>query len=92
MITLEECVAAFVEARSARPVWPGVAERFRPATIANGYQLQRAVHQRLGSQGVKRVGYKVGSTSPAGQRLFGLSEPIYAGIFDSTRADDLASS
>jgi 2-keto-4-pentenoate hydratase len=90
MSRLEECVSAFVEARSTRPLWTGVPEHLRPATIDDGYRLQQAIYHRLARQGVARAGYKIGSTSAAGQRLFGLKEPIYAGIFDSSRAGTLA--
>jgi 2-keto-4-pentenoate hydratase len=90
MVRLEESVAAFVEARSSPPLWTGVPNSVRPATIEDGYRLQRAIHHRLGTRGVSRVGYKIGSTSVAGQRVFGLSEPIYAGIFKTSRADTLA--
>jgi len=90
MVRLEESVSAFVEARSAPPRWSCVPKNLRPATVDDGYRLQRAIHQRLGMRGISRVGYKIGSTSAAGQRVFGLSEPIYAGIFNTSRTDTLA--
>ena len=90
MIQLDDAVSAFVAARATRPHWPGVPIALRPTTIAEGYRLQRAIHTRLGAQGIQRVGYKVGSTSPANQRPWGLHEPVYAGIFTDTRTDGLA--
>jgi 2-keto-4-pentenoate hydratase len=86
----EDSVQAFVNARAKRPSWAGIAEQFRPATIRDGYRLQQAIHAQLGAAGHPRVGYKIGSTSAAGQRTFGLAEPVYAGLFDSGRSPTLA--
>jgi 2-keto-4-pentenoate hydratase len=85
-----ESVHAFAQARGRRPGWPGIDERLRPATIEDGYRLQDAVHARLAAAGDARVGWKVGSTSAAGQRGFGLQEPVYAGLFASNRSPSLA--
>ncbi len=57
MTDLDASVSAFAEARSARPAWPGVPEAVRPASIAEGYQLQQAIHRRLATQGERRAGY-----------------------------------
>jgi 2-keto-4-pentenoate hydratase len=89
MTNLEDAVTAFIEARAARPHWPGVPERLRPQTIADAYRLQQVIHARLATQGITRTGYKIGSSSAASQRPFGLKEPVYAGIFSDTRADTL---
>jgi 2-keto-4-pentenoate hydratase len=83
-------IHAFVHARTHRPAWPGIEQPLRPATIEDGYRLQAAIHQRLVDEGDKRVGWKVGSTSAAGQRGFGLKEPVYAGLFASDRSASLA--
>jgi 2-keto-4-pentenoate hydratase len=90
MTNLEDAVASFIDARTERPRWPGVPAHLRPATVADAYRLQQAIHRRLGAQGVARLGYKIGSSSAASQRPFGLDEPVYAGIFNDTRADTLA--
>jgi 2-keto-4-pentenoate hydratase len=86
----EESVQAFVRARSKRPGWPDIAARLRPATIADGYRLQDAVHRRLAATGDTRIGWKVGSTSASGQRGFGLQEPVYAGLLASDRSASLS--
>lgn len=83
---MDASIEAFVAARRQRPVWPGIAVPLRPKTIEEAYRLQAAVHGRVGG----RVGYKVGSTSAAGQRVFGLEEPIYAGLFAADRSASLA--
>jgi 2-keto-4-pentenoate hydratase len=90
MNNLEEAVTAFVDARAARPGWPGVPQQVRPANLDDAYRLQAAIHARLAAQGVTRLGYKIGSSSAAAQRPFGLHEPVYGGIFDDTRFDTLA--
>ena len=84
-IDAEEQIETFIAARGLRPSWSEIESDLRPQTIAEGYRLQSAIHQRIGG----RVGYKVGSTSAAGQRLFGLQEPVYAGLFATDRSADL---
>lgn len=90
MSTLDDTAAAFVAARTARPHWFGVDPALRPTTIEDGYRVQQRIHTRLAGEGIARLGYKIGSTSAANQRPWGLSEPIYAGIFTDTRSDTLA--
>jgi 2-keto-4-pentenoate hydratase len=90
MSTLDDTAAAFVAARAARPHWSGVDTALRPATIEDGYRVQQRIHTRLAEQGVTRLGYKIGSTSADNQRPWGLSEPVYAGIFTDTQSDTLA--
>jgi 2-keto-4-pentenoate hydratase len=86
----QDSVQAFVQARGVRPRWPDIAAQLRPATVEAGYQLQNAAHAQLAAAGDARVGWKVGSTSAAGQRGFGLQEPVYAGLFASCRSSSLA--
>jgi 2-keto-4-pentenoate hydratase len=66
-----DAAAAFIDARASRPHWPGVPASLCPTTITEAYQVQQAIHARLATQGVKRIGYKIGSTSPANQRPWG---------------------
>jgi 2-keto-4-pentenoate hydratase len=87
---LDDAASAFVSARQSRPHWPGVLAELRPATLDEGYQVQQAIHAQLATHGVRRLGYKIGSTSAANQRPWGLLEPVYAGIFTDTHADTLA--
>jgi 2-keto-4-pentenoate hydratase len=86
----QESVQAFVQARTHRPEWPNIEQSLRPTTIEDGYRLQAAVHERLATEGDKRVGWKVGSTSASGQKGFGIQEPVYAGLFASDRSPSLA--
>lgn len=82
-------IEAFLAAHGQRPAWPGIAEDLRPNSIADAYRLLHAVHDRLDAAGNKRLGWKVGSTSVAGQRIWGLSEPVYAGLFAADQSPDL---
>jgi 2-keto-4-pentenoate hydratase len=85
-----DIIEAFVQARDARPVWPAAALQRRPDTIDDGYILQAAVHRQLAARGDRQVGWKVGATSAPGQRAFGITEPIYAGLFASGQSATLA--
>jgi 2-keto-4-pentenoate hydratase len=84
-LALDAAADAFVDARAHRPKWPGIAPALRPRTIDEGYRLQKRIHERLDSRGVKRIGYKVAATTKAGQQPFGLDEPAYAGLFETSR-------
>lgn len=86
----DDSVRTFAEAHAMRPNWPEIDARLRPATIEDGYRLQAAVHDQLAKAGDPRVGWKVASTSAAGQRGFGLSEPAFAGLIASDRSPSLA--
>lgn len=79
-------IQAFVAARRERPAWVGIEETLHPRTLEDGYRLQHAIHEQLMAQGDQRVGWKVGSTSAASQRGFGITEPVYAGLFASDRS------
>jgi 2-keto-4-pentenoate hydratase len=85
----QESIQAFLAARGIRPGWPVIASHLRPATIEDGYRLMHAVHDQAEAGGDARIGWKVGSTSAAGQRGFGLTEPVYAGLFASNRSPSL---
>jgi 2-keto-4-pentenoate hydratase len=90
MHMLAESVQAFAAARRRRPAWPGIEQRLRPASIADGYRLQREIHAHLAAAGDALLGWKVGSTSATGQRGFGLTEPVYAGLMASGCCKSLA--
>ena len=60
----EEAIRAFLAARERRPGWTSIAPALRPTSVADGYRLQGAIHERLGAAGDRRLGWKVGSTAP----------------------------
>lgn len=73
-----------VWARAQRPHWREDSFDSKPETLEEGYRAQMAVRDALVASGVNAVGYKVGSTSSPGQKSYGLSEPVYASIFEDT--------
>lgn len=83
--TLDEAAEEFIAARAKRPSWPGISPALRPRTLDEGYRLQKRIHEKLNARGVKRVGYKVAATTKPGQLPFGLDEPAYAGLFETSR-------
>jgi 2-keto-4-pentenoate hydratase len=83
-------IEAFLTAHGQRPAWPGIAPDLRPASIPDAYRLLHAVHDRISASGNKCLGWKVGSTSAAGQRIWGLTEPVYAGLFAADQSPNLA--
>jgi 2-keto-4-pentenoate hydratase len=85
----DAATASLIAARGVRPDWCEVPVAHRPTSISGGYLLQGAVHRYLTEAGIRRLGYKIGSTSKPGQTAFGLDEPIYGGIFEDTRAGTL---
>ncbi|MCK0209949.1 hypothetical protein MWN33_18105 [Starkeya koreensis] len=82
-------IDAFLRSREARPHWGAIPPERRPHDLAEGYRLQHRIHAALAARGTTHAGYKIGCTSAAGQRGFGLDEPIYAGMFETTRATSL---
>jgi 2-keto-4-pentenoate hydratase len=57
--------------------------------MEEGYRLQKAIHERLDAAGTRLLGYKVGSTTEPGQRIFGITEPAYAGLFSDGNFPDM---
>ncbi len=53
----------------------------RPADEAAAYQVQAALHERLMPTLGRRVGYKIGCTTPVMQRYLGIPSPCSAGVF-----------
>jgi 2-keto-4-pentenoate hydratase len=82
-------ITGFLDSRADRPRWIPVPPELRPRTIEEGYGIQKAVHEAMERNGKRLAGYKVGSTSKSGQRVYGLTEPVYAGMFAHNQAPDL---
>jgi 2-oxo-3-hexenedioate decarboxylase/2-keto-4-pentenoate hydratase len=53
----------------------------RPADEAAAYQVQAALHERLEPTLGRRVGYKIGCTTPVMQAYLGIPSPCSAGVF-----------
>lgn len=53
----------------------------RPGDEAAAYQVQAALHERLEPTLGRRVGYKIGCTTPVMQAYLGIPSPCSAGVF-----------
>ena len=54
----------------------------------DGYAVQERLHDALAAAGLGQlVGYKIGCTNPAVQRLIGVPEPAYGGLMAANRHD-----
>ena len=60
-------------------------EEYRPADEAEAYVVQDRLHSLLDEAGYgKRVGYKIGCTTPVMQRFLGISNPCAGGVFNTS--------
>ena len=68
-------------ARRGRAPLAALAPDIVPADEAEGYQVQRALHDLLLPQVGPLVGYKIGCTSPVMQRYLDIPHPCGGGVF-----------
>src|ERR1700709_829496 len=66
--------------RNRTPLAPLAAD-LAPQTEAEGYRIQRAVHDLLLPQFGAMVGYKIGCTSAVMQHYLGIPHPCSGGVF-----------
>ncbi|MGA0275809.1 MAG: 2-keto-4-pentenoate hydratase [Dehalococcoidia bacterium] len=60
-------------------------DEYRPADVEEAYQVQNQLHDLLDEAGVgKRVGYKIGCTTPVMQKFLGIDSPCAGGIFNTS--------
>lgn len=57
----------------------GLPDSLRPADVAAGYRVQRALDELLGTP----VGWKIGATGEGAQQLLGVAGPFYGRLFES---------
>ncbi|HEX4033560.1 MAG TPA: hypothetical protein VHX66_03870 [Solirubrobacteraceae bacterium] len=53
-------------------------------SVDDGYRIQRAWEQVRLDGGERRVGWKIGATSPESQRALGFDEPMFGALLSST--------
>ena len=82
-------LAGLVAARKSRPHFHTFTADRRPKDEVEGYKFQDIIHDALAEAGIKRVAYKIASTSVESQRALGLSEPAYSGMYDAVQAPTL---
>jgi len=68
-------------ARRGRNPLPALADDLVPADEAEGYRIQRAVHDLLLPQTGALVGYKIGCTSAVMQQYLDIPHPCGGGLF-----------
>ncbi|MBA0124268.1 2-keto-4-pentenoate hydratase [Haloechinothrix sp. YIM 98757] len=71
-----------VEARQLREPCPPVRDELAEGDLDQAYAVQEAVIESLLRQGRHRVGRKIGLTSPAVQRQFGVYQPDFGMLLD----------
>ncbi|MET8421615.1 2-keto-4-pentenoate hydratase [Streptomyces sp. NPDC005134] len=76
------------EARRTRTPIAAFTDTEPDLTMADGYAIQRELVPMLLDDGDQIVGYKVGLTSRAMQRLIGVDSPDFGPVLASTRYDD----
>ena len=67
--------------RSCAPL-AALAADIAPADVADGYKVQRAVHDLVRPQVGSLVGYKIGCTSQVMQQYLGIPHPCGGGVFE----------
>jgi 2-keto-4-pentenoate hydratase len=72
------------DARKSRQPVPPFTDLEPELDMADGYAIQRELVQLLLGEGDRVVGYKVGATSKAMQRMIGLDSPDYGPVLEST--------
>ncbi len=85
--TAVEAATILREARISHTRLDALPERCRPQTIDDGYQVQQALVSLMGDE---VVGWKLGSTSKAAQRIVGTTEPFAARLLGANLHHDPA--
>lgn len=79
---VEKAAELIAATRLERRRLDGLPEEVRPATEADAYAVQDALHRRLETTPWgRRVGYKIGCTTPVMQEFLGIHNPCAGGVF-----------
>lgn len=73
---------AIATARRSRAALKALPKEIVPQDEAEGYQVQRALHDLLRGQVGSLVGYKIGCTSAVMQEYIGIPHPCGGGVFE----------
>jgi len=81
---IEAAAAAIAEARLGNKPLGILAEAIRPRDEADAYKVQDAVHRHLLDEPRygRRIGSKIGCTTPVMQAYLGIPNPCSAGVFE----------
>jgi 2-keto-4-pentenoate hydratase len=84
---IDELAGVLYEAYDAKePVEPLTEET--ELSTADAYDVQAAFLDRVGEDGRRRLGYKLGLVSEAKQEQLGIPEPIFCRVLPETRLED----
>jgi 2-keto-4-pentenoate hydratase len=73
---------AVVAARRSGTPLETLPSSVKPRTVAEGYRVQKAVHEILAeTEWGQAVGYKIGCTTAVMQQYLGISHPCAGGVF-----------
>lgn len=82
---LKQSAGILALARVRNQVIDGLPAAFRPADVAEAYRVQEHLHSLLDEAGYgKRVGYKIGCTTPVMQEFLGIDTPCAGGVFNTS--------
>jgi 2-keto-4-pentenoate hydratase len=79
----EQVIKGLLEGRSAVKAVPLPSTQIDDLTVPKAYALQKNLVKALVAKGEVVRGFKAGLTSPAGQKQFGVSQPLLAPLFKS---------
>lgn len=80
-----EAARLLARARQSGPPTPAMPAKLVPATVADGYAVQRALHAVLEAAGHgPRGGHKIGCTTAVMQAYLGIDHPCAGEVFAST--------
>jgi 2-keto-4-pentenoate hydratase len=84
-MSTDETAALIADARLALAPLALLPDRLRPADEAAAYAVQDRVHARLAATRYgRRIGWKIGCTTPVMQTYLGIPNPCGAGLFAGT--------
>jgi 2-keto-4-pentenoate hydratase len=82
---LKQSAGILALARVRNQVIDGLPEAFRPADVVEAYKVQEQLHSLLNEAGYgKRVGYKIGCTTPVMQEYLGIDTPCAGGVYNTS--------
>ncbi len=79
----EQVLKSLIEGRSAITAVPLPSSQMPDLTVPKAYELQKTLIKTLIKKGEAIGGFKAGLTSPAGQKAFGVNQPLLAPLFKS---------
>jgi 2-keto-4-pentenoate hydratase len=82
---LKQSAGILALTRVRNQIIDGLPEAFRPADEAEAYKVQDQLHELLNEAGYgKRVGYKIGCTTPVMQEFLGIKNPCAGAVYNTS--------